>query len=230
MPRRHRVLRTLLRAPALIVAALALVLAGVATTVAAPGGRTSAHKKRHTAKPTKALTKADVGKLIAAYIAAHPPAAGARGPAGPSGAAGSSGATGAQGPPGPTTTMAPSGSTQIGTVGAEGTATGAGQYVDTSISFALRLASAPTVVEVPWGGSDPNCSGTPGSPAARPGYLCIYIRDRYNVHQGTAGYDLYPQEPGNLNFGASPFGVLLSVDSAGPGPVWVLGSWAVTAP
>jgi hypothetical protein len=162
---------------------------------------------------------------------------GRRGPAGPAGQAGSPGPPGPPGPPGttgpagPTSVMAPSGSTQMGTVMAYGQATTAGAYVArTSVSFPMRLASSPTVVEVPEGGTAAHCSGTPGAPSAEPGYLCIYVTNHSNDVQVIAGDDLYPQDPGDLNFGSSPFGVLLSAEAAAAGGVLVEGSWAVTAP
>jgi hypothetical protein len=119
----------------------------------------------------------------------------------------------------------------MGVLMAFGHATAGAQYVaETSISYPLRLTSAPTVIQVPFNGTDPHCAGTSASPTAAPGYLCIYIRQDSNVWQVIAGNDFYPQESGSLNFGSTTFGVLLSAESAAAGDVKIMGAWAVTAP
>ncbi|MHB1571675.1 MAG: hypothetical protein ACYC0H_21065, partial [Solirubrobacteraceae bacterium] len=64
--------RTLLRLPALAVAVGALVLAGVTTTLAASAGPRHQTHVRHLHR-SHALTRAAVQKMIAAYLAAHPP-------------------------------------------------------------------------------------------------------------------------------------------------------------
>jgi hypothetical protein len=93
----------------------------------------------------------------------------------------------------------------------------------------MGLTSAPTVIQVPYNGTDAQCTGTPASPPAAPGYLCIYIRADINVRQVIPGNEFYPQKPGALDFGSTTFGVLLSAESAAAGDVEVMGSWAVTA-
>lgn len=163
---------------------------------------------------------------------------GPAGPAGPTGAQGAPGtqgapgAKGAQGVPGPLTTTAPSGSTQLGTFAVEGMATAPSENIaETSISFPLRLISAPSVIEMA-GGAPPtaDCPGTAQTPAAAAGYLCLYFTQVENLDAADPAYDLYPAVPGGVTVGASTFGTLLTAQSAASGQVAAEGSWAVSAP
>jgi hypothetical protein len=156
-------------------------------------------------------------------------AQGTRGVQGIQGAQGIQGKQGIRGTPGPVTSIAPSGLTQRGLFDVEGydnppNLTGGG------ISFPFELTSAPKVVEVPSGATNPDpthCSGTPDQPTAAPGFLCLYDRTYHNVVAPPA-----PLVAENVDgsFGASPFGVWLNVEAATTGVVFVEGSWAVTAP
>jgi hypothetical protein len=141
------------------------------------------------------------------------------------------GVPGIQGVPGPVTTSAPAGSTQLGTFALQGNATAAGQYVaQSSISFPLQLASAPAVIEIQrFATPTTDCPGSSSAPAAAPGYLCLYFDYAQNIYAAAPPYDLYPQDPTNLDFGASTYGALLGADSAASGEVQAAGSWAVTA-
>jgi hypothetical protein len=230
--------RRFLPSPAMVVAVIALLAALVGTGYAA----TAHHKK------TPTVTRAQVKKLIASYLATHGSTAagaggptGSGGPSGPAGPAGPAGATGAEGPagppgligpPGPTTTRAPSGITQTGVIAVSGQEPSEGEFASGSISFPLRLASAPTVDELSYGGTDAHCQGSKADPTAAPGYLCIYLISSNNAgaFQGSGPGYFYPQEPANSNFGAGPFGVVLTARSAGAGRLSVWASWAVTAP
>jgi hypothetical protein len=79
------------------------------------------------------------------------------------------------------------------------------------------------------GSTDSHCSGNAGSPTAAAGYLCIYISSTSNSST-IGGNTLEPKEPGNLNYGAATFGVILTALAYSTGTVEVVGSWAVTAP
>ena len=104
--------------------------------------------------------------------------------------------------------------------------------VTTSVSFSLRLAAAPIFDEPGIGETDGHCQGTSAAPTAAPGYLCLYLVVTSNATMFAlpGAPFLYPQEAGNGNLGASPFGVLLTAraDTAGRVSVWA--AWAVTAP
>ena len=192
------------------VAAAALAIAGAATA-GATGLISGSQIKAGT------ITPRNLSKSLRAQIAK----AGTPGPRGPAGS---------QGLPGPVTNNAPSGLTQRGVFEISGYETQSND-LGTSVSFPLQLASAPTVVIVPFGGSDPHCLGTPGAPAAAAGYLCLYIRTSLNVTTSQSGiYYVYPQEPDQLAYGAAPFGVILTARAASLGWAVVGGSWAVTAP
>jgi hypothetical protein len=153
---------------------------------------------------------------------------GAPGAAGQQGASGTPGAQGVQGIPGPTTTLAPSGTTQRGTIYIDGYSSGT--ELGTSISFPLQLASAPTLDEVNDGSPDSHCQGTAASPTAAPGYLCIYIVHTQDVTT-TGGLALQPQDPASLHgTGAAVFGLDLYALSAASGIEYLQATWAVTAP
>ncbi len=193
--------------------------------------RTGALRVIHASKHGAAGRCGKTERKLAWAQAGPQGAQGVQGVQGVQGAQGAQGAKGVQGVPGPVTTSAPTGSTQVGAFAAEGTATGGGQYVAvTSISFPLTLAAAPTIVELSLGTvPTTNCPGTSEAPAAAPGYLCLYFNSEENLHAGASGYDLYPQVAGATVFGASPFGTVLSAQSAAAGEVYAAGSWAVTA-
>jgi hypothetical protein len=217
------------RAGAALIAALVLVVAGGSYAFGASQSSTISVCVHHKGGALYQASKCARRDKRLSWNSQGPQ--GVPGAQGVAGIQGPKGATGVQGPAGPTTTIAPSGITQIGVINAAGEATAAGQYVASqAVSFPLQLASAPTVVQVPWGSSNAHCPGTTAAPAANPGYLCIFIRGDSNVAQAIAGNDFYPQEPGNLNYGAGSFGVLLTAESNASGVVEVVGSWAVTAP
>jgi hypothetical protein len=126
--------------------------------------------------------------------------------------------------------MAPSGSTQYGLFNLDGYET-ADDFIGTSISFPLELASAPKWVEVPFGAANPDptdCPGTADAPAAAPGYLCLYDRISGNV-LASSGLNLQVQNVDGYAGTVSRFGARLSTRAAATGEVEVEGSWAVTA-
>jgi len=148
------------------------------------------------------------------------------------GRSGCAGCERGQGVAGPLTTTAPSGGTQLGSFAAEGTATAPSENVaETSISFPLKLASAPSVIEMAVGATPTaDCPGTAQTPAAAAGYLCLYFAHVENLNAANPAYDLYPAVPGGVAAGASTFGTLLTAQSTASAQVDADGSWAVTAP
>ncbi len=99
------------------------------------------------------------------------------------------------------------------------------------IAFPLALSAAPTPVEIPYGGVNPDpthCSGTPDTPSAAPGYLCVYLRQTQNVHGGCGEVMCVADLIGHP--GATQYGAQLYTTGTNSGQVAVSGSWAVTAP
>lgn len=143
-------------------------------------------------------------------------ASGQQGAQGVQGIQGAQGIQGVQGVAGPTTTVAPSGSTQQGTIYIDGYS--GSTELGTSLSFPLHLASAPVLDEVNSGSTDAHCQGTAAAPTAAPGYLCIYIVQTYHVTVPLDGFAFWPQAPGALSGGGiSTFGVDLYVTASASG-------------
>jgi hypothetical protein len=218
--------------PAAAIAAAAVLTAGggAYALASSSGGTITVCVSHKSGALYKARRCAKGDKKLSWNRQGPPGMQGPRGPQGIQGIQGMKGDTGAPGQTGPTTTMAPSGSTQTGIVGIGGEQT-TGGYVVSSISFPLRLASAPLVDEInTYGATDANCSGSVTAPTAAPGYLCIYIRLADNASP-IAGEYLYPQTlDASLLEGASPTGALISARAISAGTVTVFGAWAVTAP
>jgi hypothetical protein len=129
---------------------------------------------------------------------------------------------GAEGPPGPTCTagacLLPAGATETGvwSTGFKGTPT---TWV--SISFPLRLTSAPTLEWVPLSGSNPECPGTPAEPKAKPGKLCVYVHTFVNLEE-------FGQAPEQKVVDATS-GTAFILEATDSSKVTEgLGSWAVT--
>ncbi len=100
--------------------------------------------------------------------------------------------------------------------------------IQDNISFGLTLASAPTPHYINFGTAPPaECPGTPSSPQAQPGHLCVYEgaapinSNNRRVFDPVGGNDNETQP-----FGA---GVAATATTAGQ-DTRVRGSWAVTAP
>lgn len=133
---------------------------------------------------------------------------GEAGPQGPAGAAGAKGDTGApgsqgkegtkglagsQGPAGPTCSasgecLLPAGATETGAWSFRAPGDLAAQYV--SISFALKLTSAPEFIWVDESnssspGSVAGCPGTAEEPAAEAGKLCVYEYEHEATNEAT---------------------------------------------
>lgn len=101
--------------------------------------------------------------------------AGARGATGATGPAGPVGASGPAGPAGTAATTLASGQTLRGYVEPWGEAAEANEWASASVSFPVPLAVAPTPHFIIFGDANPaGCTGTPASPAADPGHLCVW--------------------------------------------------------
>jgi hypothetical protein len=169
---------------------------------------------------------------------------GATGPAGAgvTGPAGATGATGAQGVPGTTgfTETLPKEKTEIGDWSIGQVASESLQF--DSVSFVIPLESAPIPVYVRENQTEPtHCPGTVKSPAAAPGYLCVYDGQESNInHEPTGLGSVSPVVCSNggtlpasgCAFGKSPgtadrggFDVTAAVGTNGN----AYGTWAVTA-
>jgi hypothetical protein len=160
-------------------------------------------------------------------------AAGATGPQGPAGAAGANGRNGSDGtngtngetgPAGPFPELLPSGKTIRGAWALSGPGTG---LAETALSFVWPLAAAPAVVRVPLGGPNPaGCPGSPASPTASPGYLCVYV----GVQTGPTDFtQLNFYDPADRVNASSVQGVVLYANGTGAGLWEQAGTWAVTA-
>ncbi len=161
-----------------------------------------------------------------------PGAQGVPGTQGTQGVQGVQGIQGIQGVPGPTTTTAPSGSTQRGSFVVEGYAHAADDEVASSISYPLELSAAPTEVEVPRGGTNPDpahCPGTAEAPTAARGYLCIYDRFSGDVFEAL-GSNLQVGNVDGVGGTTNEWGGRMIALASAAGTVDVEGSWAVTAP
>ena len=108
----------------------------------------------------------------------------------------------------------------------------AGQFIGSSISFPLQLETVPIgVIEVPWAASPKpaHCSGTPQTPTADPGWVCIYDRFSNNVSLSN-GLNMQAADVDGTGGAANTFGLRIVTRPQATGGVDVEGSWAVTAP
>jgi hypothetical protein len=227
----------------LTVAILALVLAMVGGAYAA-GGLTKAQEKQVTK-----IAKKFAGKPGKAGVAG---ATGPVGPAGPAGAAGKSGKEGSEGPQGkegsPWTAggTLPAGETETGTWGASPTAAATPTFhLTLPISIPIPLAAPLEDTEECGEAGHPACathvfegetippqctgtvvSGTVTDLGAKPGNLCVYVRESSNI---TAAEFLVLDAEGPTSLGVGRDGARLT--SAGsPAEAFAVGTWAVTAP
>ncbi|MGE5336023.1 MAG: hypothetical protein ACM3JL_01205, partial [Nitrososphaerota archaeon] len=204
---------------------------------------------KHQEKQVKKLIKkyGKRGKRGKPGAPGAPGAAGPAGPAGPQGPGGAqgsqgekgdkgdTGATGPEGEPGVCSAakpecVAPEGATFTGTYAADSAGTNASYRAFFSISFPLRI---PTMLNdplahikvVPPEESLPEyCPGSTASPAAEPGYLCIYEINRHNAR------GIIENVPDNAVYDASS-GVILYFEPVTAGEsVYAFGTWAVKTP
>jgi hypothetical protein len=161
-------------------------------------------------------------------------ATGATGTAGAAGASGAAGAKGAIGEPGPLLGTLPSGKSETGSFasadfrpeGASGVT-----WVLASISYPFALAAEPSIEIVQAGATPgPNCPGSIGSPAAKPGYLCVFVGVAFEVE----GEAVSVEPPNYLAGEYYLHGAVVYTRTVQSGPEphtgQISGSWAVTAP
>ncbi len=145
-----------------------------------------------------------------------------RGLRGPAGAAGKQGG---QGVPGPVTGNLPSGATVRGVYNLDFVATTLDQIQGGSISFGLRLPRKPTVSFVAVDGlPTSNCPGTPTTPEAAPGVLCIY-----KVAENNTGIFAVCDQDCNTGV-AERDGALIYMHAVTGTRAFASGAWAVRAP
>jgi hypothetical protein len=127
----------------------------------------------------------------------------------------------------PLPTTLPSHESLTGAYGLIGHASAAGDTAGEAISFEIPLASAPAAHFLAKG-SKPTaeCPGTPSSPQAAPGNLCIY--ESVNINMSFQSFE----DPITADTGSTvqPFGAEVGALSSAAGNYDDLGSWAVTAP
>jgi hypothetical protein len=149
---------------------------------------------------------------------------------GPRGPRGLRGLRGFTGPPGPVPATLPSGKTLRGAwvLGHQG---GAGDEIDTAISFPFPLASSPAVHVIQKNAAvPPGCSGTGAAPGADPGNLCVFVRFASNLDTAS-GVDFYGVDGvGHSGTPDTRFGVAIYGFSNAAGTMETTGTWAVTAP
>lgn len=103
----------------------------------------------------------------------------------------------------------------------------ANEFQITAISFPISLPRPPAVHVVDEGDPPPaGCRGTPASPRASRGHLCVFVGERSENVLGDVG--TYRPEDGGE--GGSRRGLVLYANGgANPGTWEVTGTWAVTA-
>ena len=124
-----------------------------------------------------AVTSAKVknGSLQKADFKAGQLPSGAKGATGATGPTGPTGASGPAGPAGAAATTLASGQTLRGFVEPWGEAAEANEWASASVSFPVPLAAAPIAHFIAFGQPNPaGCTGTPASPEADPGHLCVW--------------------------------------------------------
>jgi len=220
--------------PAMLVALVALFVALGGSSYAAITLSKNSVKSKHIGKGQ--VKRSDVGKnavtsakvknfslLANDFKAGEIPS----GPAGAPGAKGDKGDPGPVGPPGPFPDPLEGGTTLRGFWGHTWTATAGGQFDNLFYSYGgFRLAAAPTPHYIPAAAAAPaGCTGgTFDDPAADPGHLCVYERDRTNT---SSEPDLCSI---NTCPGSDDNGFQIALSSGAAGLVVARGSWAVTAP
>ncbi|MCB0875615.1 MAG: hypothetical protein R2718_03215 [Solirubrobacterales bacterium] len=213
----------------MIVAIVALVVAGVGTAVAA-NLITSSEIKNGTIK------KQDLSAKLKRALK------GKSGPQGPPGEKGDKGDPGEQGPPGPSGLSGgtiPSGTTVTGAWGGRYTAALAGTQTNSYLltySFPLPAPVRLTDAQVqfgagtagPVGDADPACTGSVASPTAPAGKVCIYSQDNARDNSTLTGFKLSAAQA-NTDADAYGFTVRM-VNISTPGTMRAEGTWAYTAP
>jgi hypothetical protein len=203
-----------LKHPATVIATVALVVAVGGGTAAYASGLINGSQIKNHSIAAKKLTKSAISSLHGQRGPAG--ATGATGAQGPQGIQGAQGIQGVQGPPGPFPAALPAGKTIVGTYGMGGVAAAANGETEADISY-LYSAPSQTAIFVASGGSNGNCPGTEASPAANPGFTCVYETSPDNASSR------------GINFHTSS-GVGLYMFSTAAGFFESTGTWAATAP
>ena len=120
-----------------------------------------------------------------------------------------------------------SGKTLTGTYVVSMVAAAAGNLMLTNINYPLPLASTPTANFIPSGGaSTANCPGSPTSPQAAAGILCVY--EGFGVNETFSGF--FQTSTGNISATADTFGSGFYFSLVAAGQAYSSGTWAVKAP
>ena len=118
-------------------------------------------------------------------------------------------------------------STLTGAWGMGVTAAGAGDLIQSVISFPVRMNGDLEGHIIAEGDPAPaGCSGSVTAPAADPGHLCIFTG--YTTDGGLDGF--YRADDGFNNGTSSPFGVTIYMTSDNAGTIEGTGTWAATSP
>jgi hypothetical protein len=220
-----KLLARLRPSPAMVVGCIALGVALGGTSVAAinalPKNSVGTKQLKNGAVTKKKINKKTIAQLK-----------GNRGPRGPQGAQGAQGAQGIQGiqgiqgPPGPFAEVLPLSQAMRGDFAVSGSGAGAFPIL-TGVDFGFQLPAAlgaAAVHFIPLGGPVPaGCSGTPVSPNASPGNLCMF--ERANQNRTVEGIFNSAGGPG-----ADRTGAVVSITIVAAGVGFSAGTWAVRAP
>lgn len=141
----------------------------------------------------------------------------------PSGPQGTQGTQGPKGDPGPLLETLPPGKTLRGVFATRDTDNTQGARAYDSITFSIPLAAAPTAHYLNEGSAPTaDCPGSPASPEAAPGHLCVYERTASAVSR-TVLDPISGDNPGSSRYGAVVF-------SSNTNETATYGTWAVKAP
>jgi hypothetical protein len=203
-------------------ACLVLLLGGGTAYAATRLGNESvgtAQLRKDAVTPAK-LSKASKATLTGADGAPGPDGAqGAKGDIGPEGPEGRQGKTGE---PGPLLEVLPSGKTERGAFGLEGTATDADSRVATSLSFPIPLAAGE---QLPVITIHPGCPGTVADPEAEADFFCLYVQRATNIEE----YYPWACDPVSDYCNAvGPYGGYVQAYVTAAGYYEAVGTWAVT--
>jgi hypothetical protein len=172
--------------------------------------------------------------------------AGAKGEPGPAGPQGVKGENGKEGSPWTAGGTLPKGKTLLGDWSLTGHASGSGALEGsffTNVSFGLPLASAPEPVmvrapteeeekkkEFP---PDPaGCTGNVEEPGAEPGHLCVFSRMEFNGSPSvcsSGAHSAFSCADASSAPASDRFGFIMETNAVAAGPVFLNGTWAVTA-
>jgi hypothetical protein len=216
-------------AHAIALLALVLAMTGGAYAAARIGAKDikrNAVRSRHILNG--AVGVSDLSPTVRSALSRRGPAGpvgprGATGPRGPRGIRGLRGTTGPTGPAGPVPETVPAGRTLRGTFAVAGNAAAIGDQLDDAVTFQYAAASPPAVHVIAAGAAAPSeCPGTPATPAAAAGHLCVFVAE------GSAPIVFDPSQGRATGAGkASRYGFGVSLIAAAAGPTQTAGTWAL---